>query len=261
MEQIVIDEITSSVVLPVTDAQMTAFSAWVINTYVTYDGYMSAIKSPAIDTYIKTHILPQEMKEVLRRAQPYIGERCVDVNIQWLLLNSRKVTAKMNNLKGKIGTLTFPIEATQVRRVNRVAATSRRRDREASQLRYEQERQAYIDHMNATYESRTQEIYARRDAMSAKVYPYPPTVKIQLSEEDAKTCVMDDDCVICLAQHKMVDACTINCGHQFGRLCLAKWKKDTCPLCRTEITETTVFIETIIKNEAIEQEILAQVDA
>ena len=28
------EEISSTVVLPVTDAQMTAFSAWVINTYV-----------------------------------------------------------------------------------------------------------------------------------------------------------------------------------------------------------------------------------
>lgn len=261
MEQIVVDEITSSVVLPVTDAQMTAFSAWVIDTYVTYDGYMSAIKSHEIDTYIKTHILPQDMNTVLRMSQPYIGEKTGDINIQSLLLNRRRVTAKMNNLKGKIGTLTFPIEATQARRENRVAALSRRQDREAYHLRLVQERQAYIDYMNDTYESRTQEIHDRRLTVSAKVYPYPPTVKIQLSEEDAKTCVMDDDCVICLAQHKMIEACTINCGHQFGRLCLAKWKKDTCPLCRTDITKTTVFIETIFKNAAIEQEISVQVDA
>jgi hypothetical protein len=255
------EEITSSVVLPVTDAQMTAFSAWVIETYVTYEGVMIAIKSPAIDTYIKTHILSQVMNTVLRRSQPYIGEKWGDITIQTLLLYRRRVTAKMNNLKGKIVAMSFPIESAQARRENHAAALSRRHHREATQMRLVQERQAYIDYMNDTLESRTQEIDARRDAMSAKVYPYPPTVKIQLSEEDAKTCVMDDDCVICLQNHYMTEACTINCGHQFGRLCLAKWKKDTCPLCRTQITETTVFIDTFLKNDTIEQEILASVEA
>jgi hypothetical protein len=225
------DEITSSVVLPVTDAQMAAFSAWVIESYVTYDGFMAAIKSPEIDTYIKTHILPQEMNTVLRRSQPYIGEKWGDVTIQTLLLYRRRVTAKMKNLKDKIGTMTFPIESAQTRRVLRIAATTRRLDRESEQLRYEQQMQAF----------REREI---RDSRHAKGLPFPEIklpIIVTLSEEDAKTCVMDDDCVICLAQHKMTDACTINCGHQFGQLCLAKWKKDTCPLCRTKITETTVF--------------------
>ena len=223
------EEISSTVVLPVTDAQMTAFSAWVINTYVTYEGVMGAIKSPEIDTYIKTHILPQDMNNVLRRTERFRGEKWGDVNIQWMLLNRRRVTAKMKNLKGKIVTRTFPIEAAQTRRDQRAAATSRRLDREAAQLRHEQDRQAY-------------QAAVERERRDAKVYPYPLTITKQLSAEEAETCVMDDDCVICLALHKMTDACTINCGHQFGSACLAKWKKDTCPLCRTQITETTVYM-------------------
>jgi len=71
----------------------------------------------------------------------------------------------------------------------------------------------------------------------------PTIIKKVLSKEEAEA-VMDDDCVICLATHKMTDACTINCGHQFGRLCLANWNKDTCPLCRTTVTEITEFIVT-----------------
>jgi hypothetical protein len=67
----------------------------------------------------------------------------------------------------------------------------------------------------------------------------PPIIKKVISKEDA---VMDDDCVICLATHKMTDACTINCGHQFGRLCLANWNNGTCPLCRAKVTEITEFI-------------------
>ena len=223
------DEISSTVVLPVTDAQMTAFSAWVINKYVTYEGVMCAIKSPEIDTYIKTHILPQDMNNVLRRTERFRGEKWGDVNIQWMLLNRRRVTAKMNNLKGKIVTRTFPIEAALSRRVQRDAATSRRQAREAERLQYEQDRQAY-------------QAAVERERRVAKVYPYPLTITKQLSAEEAITCVMDDDCVICLALHKMTDACTINCGHQFGTVCLAKWKKDTCPLCRTKVTETTMYI-------------------
>ena len=73
--------------------------------------------------------------------------------------------------------------------------------------------------------------------------PTPIIIKKVLSKEEVEA-VMDDDCVICLATHKMTDACTINCGHQFGKLCLSNWKKDTCPLCRTIVTEITEFIVT-----------------
>jgi hypothetical protein len=256
------EEITSSVVLPVTDAQMAAFSAWIQNTYVTYDGFMGAIKSPEIDTYIQTHILPIEMVNVLRRSERFRGEKRGDVNIQRLLLYRRRVTAKMNNLKGKVGTVTFPIEAAQARRENRVAATARRQHREATQLRLDREALAYRNHMFATYGDRVREAVRedqeRITVMTAKVYPYPPIVKIQLSEEDAKTCVMDDDCAICLQKHMMTDACKINCGHQFGSACLAKWKRYTCPLCRTPIKEKTVFIYTYLKDAETEQTILEQ---
>ena len=238
------EEITSSVVLPVTDAQMTAFSAWVINTYVTYDGFMGSIKSPAIDTYIKTHILPQDMNNVLRRTERFRGEKWGDVNIQWMLLNRRRVTAKINNLKGKIATRTFPIEAAQTRRINREAALSRRRDREEAQLRLDQQMIAYRD----AYNLRAREDYDRRLAMERGLFMTPPP-KINpptiVTLTDAAD-VMEDDCVICLATHKMTDACTISCGHQFGITCLLKWKKDTCPLCRTKITETTVYAAPIL---------------
>ena len=245
------DEISSSVVLPITDAQMRAFSTWVLNTYETYARFMDAIKSPEVDRYIKSHILPLEMLDMLSMSGPYIGEKYGDNNIRLLQLYRRRIFAKMKNLKGKVASMTFPSEAAQTRRDNRVAAVARRQYNEARQIRLDRETLEYRDYMIAT------DAHELRLAMSAKIYPYPPTVKIQLSEEDAETLVMDDDCVICFSQHKMVDACTINCGHQFGRLCLAKWKKHTCPLCRTQIVKTTVFIETIVKNEAIEQEILA----
>lgn len=234
------EEITSSVVLPVTDAQMRAFSAWVIETYVTYDVFMDAIHSPAVDTYIKTHILPQEMTHVLRVSERFRGEKWGDVNIQRLLLYRRRVTAKMNNLKGKVATFTFPFEAAQVRRANREAATARRQYREATQIRLDQEALAYRDYLIETI----------RQLPPGAPLPFPEiklptivTLAVTLAEEAT---LMDDDCAICLQKHKMTDACKINCGHQFGSVCLAKWKRDTCPLCRTKVTETTVFVAPVV---------------
>ena len=58
--------ITSSLVIPVTDGQVEAFRAWAHNTYGTYNGYLGAFKAPAVDTYIRTYILPLEMKSILR---------------------------------------------------------------------------------------------------------------------------------------------------------------------------------------------------
>lgn len=70
---------------------------------------------------------------------------------------------------------------------------------------------------------------------------FPIVVKKQYTKEEAETCVMDDDCVLCLQLHKMTAACVINCGHEFGRECLAKWKRDTCPLCQVVITDIVEF--------------------
>jgi len=124
----------------------------------------------------------------------------------------------------------------QIGRVNRTTSSVKRgRRTKASHLEYQQRRQAYLDHMRASLDSRCQEIFERRDARTRRDI----TIEIELSAEDT---LMDEDCAICLVQHKMTEACSINCGHQFGSVCLAKWKKDTCPLCRTQITETTVFI-------------------
>jgi hypothetical protein len=239
------DQISSSIVLPVTDEKMRAFSAWVIEKYVTYDRFMAAIKSPEVDTYIKIHILPLEMLDVLSMSEPYIGERRGDNNIRLLLLYRRRIKAKMTNLKGKIVNMTFPSEAAQTRRDNRAAAIARRQHYEARQIRLDQEVLAYRDYMDTTYESRLREVHDRVEAMR-RVNPFPktklPTI-VTLSEEDA---LMDVDCAICLAEHKMTDACKINCGHQFGRLCLSSWKRDTCPLCRTKMTDMTVYAAPVV---------------
>ena len=90
----------------------------------------------------------------------------------------------------------------------------------------------------------TTQLAVNERAQKSAEYRAPTIVQKQLSKEEADTCVMDDDCVLCLSTHKMTDACVINCGHQFGRKCLTKWntRVATCPLCRTEVTEITEFV-------------------
>ena len=180
------EAISSTVVLPVTDAQMTAFGAWVIETYVTYDVFMDAIKSPAVDTYITTHILPHEMQSVLHRAEPFIGKKRGDIYVYRLLIDRRRVIAKMNNLKGKIVTMLFPIEAAQTRRDKRATALYRRQLREATQIRLDQQAVAYRDYM----------IERRGRGLPFPEINLPTIVTVTLTEEDA---FIADNCVICLA--------------------------------------------------------------
>lgn len=240
-------EITSSVVLPVTPIQMTAFSTWIKNTYTTYDAYVGALKSPAMDTYIKENILPIEMKTALRRSEPFIGEKYGDVNIQRLLLDRRRVVAKMKNLKGKVGTMTFPIESAQTRMVNRVATTERREVRIANVLREQQMRADYDAAYAAAYEEWNPFVFT--PPPTPVFAPAPPKiVKILLTPEEGEVC-MEGDCGICLVNHKLTDVCVLNCGHQFGSKCMEKWTKignsgtaNTCPLCRTLVAEITEFI-------------------
>ena len=151
-------------------------------------------------------------------------------------------------MKGKLGKLAFPGAAAQIRINKRAEALRRRQAYEAIFIQQEQYFAEYAE------------------AVRLGLYFFPeiipvitPTYTIatnRLTKEEAETCVMDDDCVICLSTHKMADACTVNCGHQFGRKCLAKWKKDTCPLCRTTIKEITEYAEISLLNEVLLNEVL-----
>ena len=244
IEEMSIEEITSNLVILMTYEQVTAFTTWVINAYVTYDRYISTVNAPAIEAYIKAHILTQEMRNVLRISQPYIGEKWGDVNIQWLLLNRRRVNAKIKYMKDKLGKIAFPIESTQARRDLRAAALSRRQAREAAEILQRQAEEADNVRVRQMYTNYFEAIRLKREKRRELEIV---CITIQLSDVHA---LMEDDCAICLSTHKMTEACTINCGHQFGSACLAKWQQDTCPLCRTIIKETTVFVAPIVLTEA-----------
>ena len=236
--------ITSSLVIPVTDGQVEAFRSWAHNTYGTYNGYLGAFKAPAVDTYIRTYILPLEMKSILRETEPYIGVTHCDFHMGRLQGYRKRILDKIKYMKGKLGKLAFPIDAAEIRRVKREAIISRSLAREALEM---QQRRYFAEYAQAIRLG-----LQFSPVMGREIAPHK-IVKIQLTKEETETCVMDDNCVICMDKHKMIDACITNCGHQFGRACFTKWSEITrhtcdwnvgtkCPLCRTTIKETTEFI-------------------
>ncbi len=238
-------EVTSSVVLPVSAALMTAFSSWIVQTYRSYDTFMGALKDPAMDLYIIENILPVEMQTVmLTRIDQFRGAKKYDIHTQRMQLYRKRITAKMKNLKEKVGKLTFPNETAMIRTANREAAANRRRARD---LMENQMREAYMAR-DAAFAATFNEPFPVYVQQQPIVFASPTIVKVHLGEEDEDVC-MEGDCVICMINHKMTDSCIIsNCGHQFGNKCLKKWtgrggasSAATCPLCRTVVTEITEF--------------------
>lgn len=61
-----------------------------------------------------------------------------------------------------------------------------------------------------------------------------------LTEEQANE-EMEDECSICMSNHKMIEVCIITCGHQFGSTCLDNWKYNTCPLCREPVNQVIKY--------------------
>jgi hypothetical protein len=141
-------------------------------------------------------------------------------------------------------------ESALIRKANRAAANTAETRREArfvSLLREQQQIQADVD---AAYAA----AYEEWNPFLITHLPSPPPrplkiVKVKMIDEDGEMC-MAGDCAICMINHKRKDTSIVNCGHQFGSLCLIKWTSKggiaTCPLCRTVVTVITEFLEQII---------------
>lgn len=50
-------------------------------------------------------------------------------------------------------------------------------------------------------------------------------------------------CSICLENHTDTNTTTTNCNHKFGKECINQWlnHNNTCPLCRTNITNIPII--------------------
>jgi hypothetical protein len=77
--------------------------------------------------------------------------------------------------------------------------------------------------------------------------------KIISPEEGAKSCA--DVCSICSNDHTVLESCVTDCGHWFGAHCYGQWmrcssahiKLTTCPICRADNKEVTMFKERVKK--------------
>ena len=77
--------------------------------------------------------------------------------------------------------------------------------------------------------------------------------KIISPEEGAKSCA--DVCSICSSDHTVLRSCVTDCGHWFGAHCYGQWmrcssahiKLTTCPICRADNKEVTMFKESVKK--------------
>ena len=186
------------------------------------------------------------MKSILRETDPYIGVTHCDFHISRLQIYRKRILKKIEYMKGKLGKLAFPIEARQIIIDNRAAFLSRRQAIVAEHI-YQQQ-----------YFAQYEEDVRLGLQFSPEMRPYEPLsiIKKQLTKEEADTCVMDDNCVICMEPHKKIDACSTNCG----RACLTKWSiidavRTRCPICRTTIKEITEFTAPIVS--LFEQVVLA----
>jgi hypothetical protein len=185
------------------------FLTWATAKYSTYEAFLAPAAETVIAAYIRTNIFTVAMKSVWRETEPYVGVRYYnDIHVGRLLMYRNKLAAKIKSLKSKLGKLAFPLEAAEI-----LAQMERRR---------------------------LHRFVVQLVPQLQKILVPLQKILVPLSAEEAKQ-EMEDECVICMDVHSMVDTCKTNCGHRFGAKCFAKWSKRSCPLCRTECTEVTHY--------------------
>jgi hypothetical protein len=209
--------------LKTTAEQNRDFCAWATAKYNTYKDYLAPAQDNTICIHIRTHIFTLGMKAVWREAEPYVGLRNDrDIHVNRLQIYHDRLVAKLKQLKIKLGKLAFPLEAAAIRAEFR-AATERRRLRRVQSM------------APVVFSMRLDDYFKQ---------PIPKIV-VSLSDEEADETV-EDNCVICMDTHSMVDTCLTSCRHRFGAKCFAKWGNRSCPLCRTVCTEVTEYTRTQI---------------
>lgn len=78
---------------------------------------------------------------------------------------------------------------------------------------------------------------------------FTPNRVIRLIPPRDNQCATTDTCGICLESHGKIDSIVCNCLHEFGHSCFQSWASNcrtsarelTCPTCRTEVQNTTIF--------------------
>lgn len=104
--------------LTITEEQINAFKTWVRERYSDYEAYKTGSKTQNyVDVYIRTNILPPEMKAVWDESERYVGMRTssTDPMISELKLYRKKIQQKVRYMKDKLGKLAYREEVIQIR--------------------------------------------------------------------------------------------------------------------------------------------------
>lgn len=83
---------------------------------------------------------------------------------------------------------------------------------------------------------------------------FTPERKIEFLEKEQLFCLSKDICGICLENHIKKDVINCKCNHEFGHNCFNEWKNIcqnnsrilTCPTCRQDVKEITLYEELVV---------------
>ena len=96
--------------LTITEEQINAFKTWARERYSDYEAYKTGSQTQNyVDVYIRTNILPPEMKAVWDESERYVGMRTYNPiynpTISELKLYRKKIQQKVRYMKDKLGKL------------------------------------------------------------------------------------------------------------------------------------------------------------
>lgn len=272
--------IDSSLSVPVTEEQLLAFKVWIRDRYDHYEAYKASINTDiAINAYILSNILPQNMKTLWDESELYVNVRIHNSHIRELKLYRKRIMDKVRYMKQKLGKSAFRenrviqhsslderrAERARLMREHRQLISQRRelirqQQRQADQILreriiglYGQEIVSQIDTLQpnerqqiiAAFERRRQEIIQRLHEPLALGVSVEYT-KTEIPSIEA-TLPMIDDCCICMDKHQLNSVIRGPCGHMIGKTCFQEWANKCkenvcCPLCRTNCNQVTEFV-------------------
>ena len=260
--------IDSTISLQLTDDKVVAFIEWAKIRYSCYTLYKIASTrqtDDALDEYIKTNLLPQYMKTLLRFSEPYVGVRTNDANIKELRMNRQRVLNKVRYMKNKLGKITFKEEIDEWRRHERERRRHEReqsREMAARQILMRELEEGLVREIEQEYRERVQGIIPENNERIFAIVNRMIDVTTDNLEQNREQFVSETlevyrqhyfqlmmdkehrviviykkkeikeeesmravECCICMEEHNI--CCTIEgpCGHKLGKSCFEEWVK------------------------------------
>ena len=219
-----------------------------------------AHSSPHINALILNDVFTPNMRTIWSLTEPYVSKRSTEPQIIQARETHKDLKKILLYIKEKLCKMLFADELL-ARRIHE--RERMRREREIEEIE-SQEAIALANQLGVNvvnihrpnslitvrYVIENSTVVSRVVIHRPPPPPRPPFVcNIEnslrnITEEEAEK-EMEDDCMICAHKHKMIEFCSLQCGHQYGMDCLTLWmntqknshRHPTCPYCRIRITK------------------------